>query len=1803
MKDLIYKNMCVKICVTLLIITMLIMFAPNSNTQTYNSTPTSTINSPSSFIESGVSDYTNLSAPLTVNSYAYGQNNSQFLEMYYISSNGTLFNASAQMILPDDWSGYYLYVYVYEISENRSWVLNPGFQDSLANWTTGQYDNPAHTNVIQVTFADDGHDIGDDAVEFFIDGYDRGDGFYTYDTSDSGWVDQTFTVPRGEIIWAGLKLDYEAWTDSIWGMTGMFRLYVNVEGTLVWSKSFDDIAAESTWYSTDFIEVPTSLFNLPTDQNISIRVGLEATQSVSYSPDIQPHARVDNVYLYLLARAKPSDINLKMNGITVQDMLGPNGEVYGFGNASQKPSTPFTKSPVLANFTWSPTPNPPDPNLDISVQLKADVALNVSYTSVTYYDYDISKVGKKFSVSNSNPAEWIYYTYVAVPTYYGDYIFNMTIPDDWTILHVGTPLNPSQNSINKVLGGKYGDGYIEVHVDNVTNSPNGFWYFKAQSPSYIEDIWIQKYDSTTSSWINTTDYRVPNITRVVARIRGPLGVPSDVTTFKANLTIIHPNGTIWYTEEKYPNSTGYVVFSEVTIGGLNTTAGVYTYAVKWANDNECGIKSKEFHIYHATTLYPRYNFYDSLFGDVIYAQVRYVDTDSNKIITEANVVSNWSTDVVIYDFVEQRGWHEGELNTTKLPEGGYYTVVVNASKDYYDPAQTTFTVHVVADTEIYSPEAPSVLQPWGFNITINVHYYRKIDGVGITGANVYLNWSPGYYSYVDNNNGWYTIELNTTAYSLGTKFLNITLTKPGHKTQTLIIAIRLRFHDSFFYNDPVETTGYTDNITVYLHYTDLETGDGITNESGKLKMTILMTSPTKSSDFQYWIVENGSGVYTLWINASSLEVGVKYVFNVNFTWYGTPYHANASLSFSVLVRGTRTQVIYDPLGQIPIGDTFNLTFYYIDIDANQGIPNATNPYGPYVRFDLSSPNGTISYTFTEIGSGKYIVTINTSQFSKIGRYVFVVNFTWEGNYPPQYEDVNNTFVSVVIRTRLTELRYTLPSVTRWGDNITILVRYIDLDLGIPIFTTNISTDWPKYSVISYPNGSYGIVLNTSVHDAGVYSLSIFANKTNYDPKQIILSIQLTKRNMNLFASQQTISTVWGTPINISVYLNDSISGLSISDAIVNYSWVGGEGTFTSYNNGTYAITLDTINASTGIYVLTITAIRDNYQTVLGQISIAISQVDTILVANETVISVYYGTNITIRVGYYTANGSAPLQNAYVSYSWEGGNGTLQEISPGIYEANISTTALEVGAYTIYISASSTNYQTKVAQVSVDLKPRPTSIGSYGDPIISVIWGQTIDLTFNLTDAITNELLHDANFTYNWPAGIGYFGEIGNTGNYSVSLETTSLGPGTYTLTIVSNKQGYHSDVLELPVIIQAVPMSINVANVSIFAANGTFIHVFNESEVFIPTGDVAVFILNLTDYYNKQVENATVTYRWEFAFGKMNYLSNGLYTFTLDTHLIPLGLYVFTITASEAYHETVTLKMYVNIILIPSDIIAPTELVFDEFSVINITVLYKDIWHGLPITNATVAMVVEDSGKVLEVSELGNGYYSGILSEGLSEGVYRITITARKQNYAFVNTTITVYIRSGGGVLSFLTPVGAVSGILAFIGFIGYIAYARYFSIPPLVRKINALLSAIRKNKRLPTLKGIQSRESLVFNDLKQYYQLVSDVVPPDLLKDKLVYPIALVEITSLEEEIRKDLEEIPGLSEEEREKLFESLTKIPPKDRKWFLEDLKRQMRERGELPHEEETTKESSEEASTEDKASADRDTDETSKEEGNT
>ena len=317
----------------------------------------------------GWTEWSGVSDPLSGDEFGNSTNSLTDQQMTYAPSSGTT-DVVAEITIGTDWEAYQADVSITSLTENRTWITNPGFDGNDNGWTSSPYSTSGYSDV-DAYWVNDGHGINDDCVEVDINSDDSGAPFY-YDAGDAAWYRQSTTVARGDVVWSAFRLDYWADTqdDTHYGMTGSFRLYTNIEGVDVWREVFSDIGAEETWYSTGLTNVDPGIFSLPGDTTITTEVGLLSLASVGYAPNIHPRARFDNIELFLKTLVDSSEINMQMNGQDISD-----GPSRGICTITETPGSPWITSPVQLTFSWTPDPSPPNP--DKVVHVDFDVSVNM----------------------------------------------------------------------------------------------------------------------------------------------------------------------------------------------------------------------------------------------------------------------------------------------------------------------------------------------------------------------------------------------------------------------------------------------------------------------------------------------------------------------------------------------------------------------------------------------------------------------------------------------------------------------------------------------------------------------------------------------------------------------------------------------------------------------------------------------------------------------------------------------------------------------------------------------------------------------------------------------------------------------------------------------------------------------------------------------------------------------------------------------------------------------------------------------------------------------------------------------------------------------------------------------------------------------------------------------------------------------------------------------------------------------------------------------------------------------------------
>lgn len=1373
-----------------------------------------------SLSDQGWVEWTDISSPLIGAEFGNSTNILEDQQMNYIPGSGT---SDLQVDIPTgtDWEAYETQVSITDLTENRTWITNPGFQGGDSGWTSSPYSTSGYSDV-DAYWLEDGHGAGDDCVEVDINSDDTTP-FYYYDNNDRAWYRQTVTVDRGAVVAAGLRFDF--WADTVddvgYGMTGSFEVYCNVEGTYVWERVFDDIGAEETWYNTGLVYVSPSVFALPGDTSITTEVGLWSLGTYGYSPNIHPRARFDNIQLFLKTRVDPSEINLQMNGIDITD-----GPTRGACSITETPSTPWITNPVPLTFSWNPIPSTPNPNTEIRVDFDVDVNMFGRRLDIpSLSEISPTAFGEKFVISNGTDAMFTSFFRADIPDGYANlYFFNETHPLNRDVYFVAKPLAPTTNLTSGWTGGNSGDGYLEVLTYDITNEPGryGYWRILSRSPNMVSDL--ELWDPGGGTWERDVNFRAGDTTQV------RVNTGTQFTGSEVNITVYEPDGSEWQTFTATVDGAGYATTTTFTLSGASAPAGDWMVQANTNNvgtDGEwtsCGFFKRSFKITHAseiTLLYPS----DAVgtmvtnvtFGDLLLIILEATDTDSSVYVPGGTLTMDWVLGTDTFDD-SGNGQYTKVVDTSSLPGKGQYVMDLDWTHSSFDPDSTALTINVNYAATLTSPDYPGISGPVNDDQTFTADF-ANVNGTGITTATVWCDWSNPY-TMTPQGAGEYEFVLDTTGIPIGEYPITVYAKGPFVEPQSMVMYAEVReIYNSISYTSNQLSIPVGEAASFLFTWTDTDHGTSITGSASQI--TCNWTDFHESGDDNYTVVETPTpGVYNITIytkNEDPLTVGNN-LYTVTFNVEKFEYQ-NHTFDIGVEIRKRNTLFVLDePIAQVQYGDLISVLVFYQDTDLRVGIGNGTGEVSITVT-STGVPILTYTSTDSTLGLGHYNITFLSDQWGSIGFKDLTIFIEWTGAVDKFYSQTILT--SVRITGTDTDLYLELaPTATYYGGTFNFTAVYWDaiglqridndsddvfvsitaLDLGHSVT----QSDFTIYESGSVP-GTYIFLLDSSLlPDTETYRfrLNFMWSKgvsPLYENQTMVVSLYVLNRPTYVDYAPVP-STAYGEWAELTFSYIDALTNTEIDDSFnldvsinepgvdFTYSYDLAEHEFTVRIDtgtlpgiGTHVLHLNVtwtgapFYAPVSSHAFTVTVILRTTQ--LTHLSFAPGQ---------------WGNNVTIEFIYtdIVAASTAGMTGT-LTLDIDSSKYTVVYVGNGHYFVTVNTTAFATdGLYQINASIIHTNpnYASAIDIFDFSILKRSTQIG-YDTPdpaayqsnvtfIVSYvddstgrgISGADISLTGNGTDTL--EL------------GTNYWVTYVGPGQYLIEVDTVALGaPNRYLLSV------------------------------------------------------------------------------------------------------------------------------------------------------------------------------------------------------------------------------------------------------------------------------------------------------------------------------------------------------------------------------------------------------------------------------------
>ncbi|TXT65079.1 MAG: hypothetical protein BAJALOKI1v1_470001 [Promethearchaeota archaeon] len=1050
----------------------------------------------------------------------------------------------------------------------------------------------------------------------------------------------------------------------------------------------------------------------------------------------------------------PSDVGLKINSTNVDD------QTPGSGN-------------IVLTKEFSALPN------QINYEVTADwwdVSCNITQIIVNYTRNDLTAI-TEYGISGSNQTiQWnaTLGSFNNFDSNFDNYWINFTVPESWGTINAYNASNniPSEN----VTVGSPLNGYKEVQIYPAGNSTN--WYISAESANLVNDIFLFLAGNTTP--ISSANHS--NILDINATF-------SD-TIWNGNITlnIYSPSDTGNYLNHTYslntsslsPNTEFYL--NNWTIEDDVIDYGIFKVQVDWNNGTDAGFVEIDLTINAVTELVvqgPSNTTYDA--GNLFDVQVHYNDTGQDLDISNANISYR----------INSGSFRPINQNVTELGSGLYNitidcndsdliygdnTITINASKQYYNEATTTFNFSVFAETSL-SIEYPPLDSFYNSSETfkVRVFFNDTIKDLGIDNAIINYSLDGGNSYRGDNvedfNDGYYNITVNcndTQFNDYGDITLIVNASKAYHHNKSEQVNISVKGETSLTILNPSDfdsfNSGDTFNITV--QYNDTSRNQGISDASFTVKIN--GTDYTVVSDFDW-----NNGTYSITLNASDNEFfpyGTVPI-EINFS-KAVYYSANATVQVQIIGDSTFNRLSPEINAYFISGEIFNIILRYNDSVRNIGIEDGTIEY---------SLNGTgyKSTNWVDEGNGIYNITVNVDDpdFGSIYGYRDIIINVSKAFY------VNHSVSYTFHRQISTDIEpsnsQNLGSVLR-GLNVSYTFNYSDTLLN-PISGANYSVIGDDYNfgyfLQDFGNGTYTIHLNTSNVIAGNtyefrFNVSAIGNET-----QIItlnITVTITETNIENLSFTAIIARNSGLNQTIEFYFNDTtnnlpITGLTSTDVVVydnstgliwdtsDFDWslidIAGAGNYrlnvsmNTKNSGNYTLRIEVSKAPN--YNASIAYVsfylRGNY-TQIGMQTVEAPQTNSLGPIDENY-TIYLGSNMYIEFNitdneYGDALVDGAAQNYviwYINLDDASDNGTISEslffdsITDDRHEGTISTSQINSnGTYQITITVVKQNYENSTYQFNLTIINRLNVNLAVINPPSQINAGDTFSLTFNVT---------------------------------------------------------------------------------------------------------------------------------------------------------------------------------------------------------------------------------------------------------------------------------------------------------------------------------------------------------------------------------------------------------------------------------------------------------------------------------------
>ncbi len=1030
----------------------------------------------------------------------------------------------------------------------------------------------AYLDTGRVTMEDEGYTVQPPLRYRHYDGTS----IYWYQTVDNSDQESNFL----------LSLDYMYDRGPIGtSYSGIFSLGIEilVGGTVIWSWSIDttSISERGVWFSLSPVAVnlasAPSSFEIRAFLTVNTFGAYVDISSTSSDLDGNPEngqfvtAQVDNVSLVKANAPSPEEVNLTATLPYVGTL-----QVHGQSGTGL----------LLANYSYWRSPEIP---LSISTSVPASFEFEAKTGRMLRWSnscetYDLSEQGVAYSVGYGTSANLSLCTYVGPHPEVEDFALNITYPLDWTNATVFNVFSSDvTSSVVTTEGGVYMEGTILGDF--------GWWRVVLQSPNYLEELQPQQYDTSLHTWRNSTLYAADSRARVLVT----LGSSDAIVTSPQDLELrwIQPNASTWSSDNVNGGASGRAVSNTICFGALNASTGIWNIEAYWNNETAVAYGVRNFEIQHASELMSVKSQVSAILGDTAVASVMFTDADTGEYILNSHSVlaCNWSGQVIsLAPNFAKSSW-EADLNTSLVGVGNF-TVVVNASSEYYTSANCSFIVSVtsVGILKNLGDQITNIGLGGVYNAKLR---FEHLDGSGIENTDISvvsytghaggLSWTPSV--PVISETGNYSIAF--TGVTAGTYDITVKASKAGFTTVTISFYLLVGEISSEMeiLNGSSGIVSYGDSYALFIQYTN-STGWPLASANVSIASVVpeagLTPSPTEYM---------GNGTYKI-----LLQLETSGTFSILVSGMLQNYESQFSMFTLTVIPIPSILAIGSDTASVAIDRNYTVRFSLKD-------ENLVGIGGSEILVFSVTPSTGVSFSEPlDYGNGTYSMNIMPSgvdTFDIIFRSIY-----------PGYQ--NGTCVLTLVVTEVPTSLRTVDGATSGSTHyetqlqIVLFYQRTDSSENISGATISISSVEGLSYIIAEDSGVY--IVNITSKTLGEWSLLIKASRSNYRNSTIVYDITVMGIGTSLTGEGPPSVLQYAHMYWFSLRFNDSMDqGIESASVTIPQNPLSGV-TWSEIGQGYYNFSMRF--TSIGVYTLSISVSKFGYSSCERSFTIQVQEINT-----------------------------------------------------------------------------------------------------------------------------------------------------------------------------------------------------------------------------------------------------------------------------------------------------------------------------------------------------------------------------------------------------------------------------------------------------------------------------------------------------------------------------------------------------------------------------------------------------------------